>query len=125
MVEDDPVLAMTLEATLLDAGASCVRICATTDQALAALRERKPDALVVDVHLRDRDDGWAIAELVDDIGPKPPTIVFSTGDPDAIPRPISDLGSVLKKPYDPAELVALLQNKKPNGLFSRLRRRPR
>lgn len=129
LIEDDAVVALALEEALREAGAAQVRICSTTDQALAALRDHKPDILIVDVHLRDRDDGWAIAELVDDIGPKPPRIIFSTGDPEAIPRQISALGTILKKPYDPADLIALLQSDKSVGLMSRFfkkadRRRP-
>ena len=121
IVEDDAILAMAMEDALRDAGAREVETCRTTEEALAALRREKPDVLVLDVHLADRDDGWAIAELVDGIGPKPPRIVFSTGAPDDIPEEIAGLGPVLAKPYDPADLVAAIRDKQKRGLFSRLR----
>lgn len=121
VVEDDGLIAMAIEQALLDAGASAVRICSSTDDALAALREDKPDGLVLDVHLADRDDGWALAELVNSVGPNPPRIVFSTGAPQDIPPEIAELGPVLEKPYDPAELIAALQQPPREGLIRRLR----
>ena len=121
LVEDDAILAMATETALCDAGAEKVTVCSTTADALAALRETKPDCLVLDVHLADRDDGWAIAELVSDVGPNPPRIVFSTGAPGDIPDEIAELGPVLTKPYDPSELIAALRKPPREGLFSRLR----
>ena len=75
------------------------------EAALEALRRSRPDVVVLDVQLADRDDGWAIAELIDSVGPQPPRIVFSTGAPDRIPPQVAELGTVLEKPYDPRDLV--------------------
>ena len=109
VVEDDAILALGIEATLTDAGVGEVVLVATTADALAELRRAKPDVIVLDVHLADRNDGWALAELVNTIGPNPPRIIFSTGAPQDIPAPIAALGHVLEKPYAPADLAALLQ----------------
>lgn len=122
LVEDDALIAIAIEQALLDAGASGVTICNTTAEALAVLRETRPDGLVLDVHLADRDDGWALAELVSSVGPNPPRIVFSTGAPQDIPPEIAELGPVLEKPYDPAELVAALRQPQRAGLLGRLRK---
>lgn len=121
LVEDDAILALATEQALLDAGATRVTVCSTTAEALAALRQEKPDGMVLDVHLSDRDDGWAIAELVNDVGPRPPRIVFSTGAPRDIPKEIAELGPVLEKPYDSAELVEALRKSPREGLLARLR----
>ena len=121
LVEDDAMIAVALEGALLDAGAKSVTICTTTADAMAALRDRKPDALVLDVHLADRDDGWALAELVNSVGPKPPKIVFSTGAPQDIPPQIAELGPVLEKPYDHGELIDALCRPPREGLMARLR----
>lgn len=122
IVEDDAVLALTIELALRDAGIDEIDICSTTDKALVALRENQPEAIVLDVHLADRDDGWAIAELVRSLGPASPRIVFSTGAPRAIPQDIAELGCVLEKPYDPQMLVAVLREPLRRGIISRLRR---
>ena len=121
VVEDDAVISLTLEQALLDAGVQQVDICPTTDQALEALRRQQPDAIVLDVHLADRDDGWAIAELVRTLGPDRPRIIFSTGMPDDIPDDIAAIGCVLEKPYDPELLVDVLREPKRKGIISRLR----
>jgi CheY-like chemotaxis protein len=122
VVEDDALLALDIEQALLDAGARSVRLCPSTSEALALLRDHRFDAIVLDVHLADRSDGWAIAELVDSVGPRPPRIVFSTGAPQEIPEGIAELGTVLAKPYHPRELVRAVAAPRKRGLIARLRR---
>ncbi|RKF18270.1 response regulator [Altericroceibacterium spongiae] len=121
VVEDDAVLALDLEAALLENGASDVAICSSLACTMTALEKARPDAIVLDIHLADRNDGWALAELVDQLGPRRPKIIFSTGAPDVIPPEIAGLGTILPKPYDPADLISLLSPARPVGLFSRLR----
>jgi len=120
LVEDDPILAMALEDAFLHAGTSEVVICQTMKATVQELEKGpRPDAIVLDVHLADRDDGWAIAELVDLLGPRRPGIAFSTGSPKDIPADIAEMGPVFEKPYDPALLVAELQSGRKRGLFAR------
>jgi CheY-like chemotaxis protein len=121
VVEDDSIQAMAIEAALLDAGAAEVVLCPSIACTMEALERGPADAIVLDVHLADRDDGWALAELVDMLGPKRPRIVFSTGSPEDIPPEVAEMGPVFEKPYDPAQLVeALVAGARP-GLFARLR----
>ena len=121
LVEDDPVLALALEYALHDGGASEVRTCSTMRETMAELDSGKFDIMILDVHLSDRDDGWALAELVTVIGPKPPRFVFATGSPEDIPAEIAELGLVFEKPYDPDRLVQVLASGSKKGLFGRLR----
>jgi len=108
VVEDDPVLSLTLEDALLDNGADEVVICATLEATMAELGAWRPDAIILDVHLADRDDGWALVEMVTLLGNRPPRIVFATGAPQDIPPAIAEVSTIFKKPYDPADLVAVL-----------------
>jgi len=121
VVEDDPVLALALEDALLAAGAGEVAVCPSMESTMAELEKGRADAIVIDVHLADRDDGWAVAELVDMLGTRRPRIVFSTGAPQDIPEEIAEMGPVFEKPYDPAELVAALLGEERRGLFARWR----
>lgn len=121
VVEDDPVLGMATEDTLREGGVQHIDICPTTEGALEILRAEMPDAMILDVHLSDRDDGWAIAELVESLGENSPRIVFSTGAPQDIPPHIAELGSVLTKPYAPEALLAALREPGRRGLLSRLK----
>ena len=121
LVEDDPVLALALEDALVERGAEDVVICPSIAATMAELEGERPDALVIDVHLADRDDGWALVELVEMLGTRRPRIVFSTGAPQDIPPKIAEAGAVFEKPYDPADLAAALSGEEKRGLFSRLR----
>jgi len=121
IVEDDPVLGMATEDALREAGVEHVDVCPTTEGAMEVLRAARPDAIILDVHLSDRSDGWAIAELVETLGENSPKIVFSTGAPQDIPAEIAELGSVLEKPYATEALLAALREPGRRGILSRLR----
>ncbi|WP_279349473.1 response regulator [Erythrobacter litoralis] len=121
VVEDDAVLALDIEEILREAGVNDVTLCSTTEESLVALREKTPDVLVLDVHLADSDDGWAVAELVRTLGPKGPRVIFSTGSPTDIPEDIAAIGIVLEKPYDKSVLLDAICQPETPGLLSRLR----
>ncbi len=121
VVEDDPLQGMAIEVALRDAGAADVVLCPSIASTMEALEAGPADAVVLDVHLADRDDGWALAELVDMLGPRRPRIVFSTGSPEDIPPDIAEMGPVFEKPYDPRLLAEVLASGARRGLFARLR----
>ncbi len=121
VAEDDPIQALALEDALLAAGVGEVVICPSTADMMAALEQGPADAVVLDVHLEDRSDGWAVAELVDLLGPKRPMIAFSTGSPEAIPADVAEMGPIFEKPYDPAQLALALTSGAKKGLFAKLR----
>lgn len=120
VVEDDPIVALALDAALRDIGAAEVVVCPSIAATLDALEQGPAAAIVLDVHLADRSDGWALAELVDLLGPRPPYIVFATGAPEDIPPEIAEMGPVFEKPYDPAQLAQSLAKGARRGLFARL-----
>lgn len=110
LVEDEPLIALELEAALRDGGASEVLRCASIAETMKELEGNPPDVVILDVHLADRDDGWALAELVDQLGARRPQIVFSTGAPQDIPPEIAAMGLVFAKPYNPEALIAALKD---------------
>ena len=120
VVEDDPIVALALEAALMDVGATEVVVCPSIACTMEALEQGSAAAIVLDVHLADRSDGWALAELAELLGPKPPYIVFATGAPQDIPPEVAELGPVFEKPYDPAQLAEALASGAQRGLFARL-----
>lgn len=121
LVEDDAILAMGLEDAFRAAGTENVTICQTMKATMQALSDGpKPDGIVLDVHLADRDDGWAIAELVTFLGTRPPRIAFSTGSPEDIPASVAKLGMVFEKPYNVEELVECMMAGRKKGPLARL-----
>lgn len=123
VVEDDAVLGLSIEQALLDSGVGEVTVCSSAACTMEVLKDNHPDAIILDVHLADSDDGWAIAELLDTLGGKPPRIVFQTGAPESIPERVAELGQVLTKPYTPEDLIDLLRAPEKKGLLTRLRGR--
>ena len=121
IVEDDPVLAIALEDALRTGCVAEVAICPSMEATMAELEKQSPDAMIIDIHLADRNDGWALAELIDLIGTRRPRIVFSTGAPQEIPQEIAEMGAIFEKPYDPADLVGALCGEEQRGLFAKLR----
>lgn len=121
VVEDDVLIALDIAEALADAGASPVITCASIAEAMGHLSRAVPALLVLDVHLADRDDGWALAELAIQLGDARPLVVFTTSTPEAIPASAAMLGHVLAKPFHTQDLIALVHRHKPSGLLGRLR----
>ncbi|BEU99120.1 response regulator [Novosphingobium olei] len=122
IVEDDALVAMDIAEALADSGAEQVVVCGSIAAALHEMEKVCPDLLVLDVRLADRDDGWSLAELANQLNPVPPFIVFSTGSPASIPPETAALGHVLVKPFPPEALVRLVSERRPAaGLLAKLR----
>jgi DNA-binding response OmpR family regulator len=121
IVEDDALLALSIEDVLRTAGVPEVRVCPTLAQAIKTYEVSVPDAIILDVHLADRKDGWAFAEFVACLTPNHPQIIFSTSAPEEIPPNVAGLGTIFEKPYDPAMLVEALRSRSTTGIFSRFR----
>lgn len=121
IVEDDALLALSIEDVLRTAGVPEVRVCPTLKQAIKIYEVQVPDAIILDVHLADRKDGWAFAEFVACLTPDHPQIIFSTSAPEEIPPNVATLGTIFEKPYDPAMLVEALRSRETRGFFSRFR----
>ncbi|MEE4200775.1 response regulator [Erythrobacter sp.] len=123
VVEDDALLGLDIEQTLHENGIEDVTICPSASCTLERLRNGKFDAIVLDAHLADSDEGWKIAELVEAMGERAMRIVFQTGSPEEIPDHVRKLGPVLGKPYDPRQLIGALREKQSAGLLAMLSRR--
>lgn len=105
IVEDDPVLAMSLADAMHNAGIENVVTMAQASRALAEIAAKAPRLLVLDVGLGDSDDGWGVAEIALQLINPPPKLVFATGSPDRIPEHLARAGTVFVKPYDPDEIA--------------------
>jgi CheY-like chemotaxis protein len=121
VVEDDGLIALDIAEALAEAGANPVTTCASIAEAMEHLSLGMPSIMVLDVHLADRDDGWALAELAMQLGGVRPLVVFTTGSPQSIPLSAAILGHVLAKPFHTDELIALVCRHKPTGLIGRIR----
>ena len=106
VIEDDPDIQVVLEDALTEGGFEPA-IAASGEEAVTLLKSGlvKYRALVTDVYLKGRMDGWEVAKQSREIDPAFP-IVYITG---AAVRRWSSRGVpnsiLLEKPFAPAQLV--------------------
>jgi len=108
IVEDDPIIALDFEDTILGFGVKGVRTAANVARALAMIADRTPDFALLDVGLV-REKSFAIAERLDEL--KIPFIfVTGYGVDVRLPAALADKPR-LPKPYSSDALKALLQSR--------------
>jgi CheY-like chemotaxis protein len=112
IVEDDPLIALDFEDTILGFGVKSVRTAASVARALDLIGDRAPDFALLDVGLV-REKSFAIAERLDAL--KIP-FVFVTGyGADVRLPPAFKATPRLSKPYSSDALQAVLQRQSGNG----------
>ena len=107
IVEDDPIIALDFEDTILGFGVKGVRTAANVAKALAMIADRKPDFALLDVGLV-REKSFAIAERLEELK-IPFVFVTGYGVDVRLPAALADKPR-LPKPYSSDALKALLQS---------------
>jgi len=116
IVEDDPLIALDFEDTILGFGVKTVRTAGNVARALEMIADRAPDFALLDVGLV-REKSFAIAERLDAL--KIP-FVFVTGYGAAGTFPAAFAHTpTLSKPYSTDALKALLRRRSGDGASSR------
>ena len=108
IVEDDPIIALDFEDTILGFGVKGVRTAANVARALAMIADRTPDFALLDVGLV-REKSFAIAERLDELK-IPFVFVTGYGVDVRLPAALADKPR-LPKPYSSDALKALLQSR--------------
>ena len=108
IVEDDPIIALDFEDTILGFGVKTIRTAGNVARALSMIAERAPDFALLDVGLV-REKSFAIAERLDAL--KIP-FVFVTGYGADVKLPAALAHKPrLPKPYSSDALKALLKDR--------------
>ena len=95
IIEDDWLIAMSVQFLLSDHGATSFAIADTQADAVAAARERRPAIIISDVALRTGTGPAAVQAIYAHHGELP--VIFITATPEAC-RPCSPPGRVFEKP---------------------------
>ncbi|MBK1670812.1 hypothetical protein CKO28_22605 [Rhodovibrio sodomensis] len=104
IAEDEYLIARDMEHTLVDAGCAQVSVVPSIDACLSAAAHSRPDAVVLDLRLRDGDAGDLARQMRSNGLP----VIFITGyEETAIPDDLTDL-PVLAKPIPRKRLVCAL-----------------
>ncbi|WP_313112110.1 LytR/AlgR family response regulator transcription factor [Aequorivita sediminis] len=85
IVEDDPIIAITLESILQKNGYSVCGQADNVEEALTEIKSNKPDLVLVDIQLDGEKDGVDLAENLDMLN-KPYLYLTSQTDPHTIKR---------------------------------------
>ncbi|WP_137125139.1 response regulator [Roseomonas sp. HF4] len=105
VVEDEALVAMLVEDALLDGGFAMIGPARSVAQAMASLDEETPDAVVLDLNL----GGETSIGVADALMTRGIPFVVATGYGAAgLPESHRHV-PVLPKPYDPADLIAILE----------------
>jgi CheY-like chemotaxis protein len=108
IVEDDPIIALDVEDTILGFGVKAVGIAGNMAQALDLIADRAPDFALLDVGLI-REKSFAIAARLDEL--KIPFVFISGYGTDVrLPAAFADRPR-LPKPYSSDALRALLRSR--------------
>lgn len=107
IVEDEALVALTMEDVLLEAGYQVCGIADTVADALDLARLHEPDLAVIDVRLACGDDGIALAETMAAMGPI--RILFATGNPAEVRQRANAGQGCLAKPFEAGWLLSALE----------------
>ena len=108
IVEDDPIIALDFEDTLLGFGVKTIRTASNVARALQMIAERAPDFALLDVGLV-REKSFAIAERLDALK-IPFVFVTGYGADVKLPAALADRPR-LSKPYSTQALLAALRTR--------------
>lgn len=111
VIEDDDAIQTVVEAALTEAGFEPA-IAPSGEEAVTLLQGMKHAyrALVIDIGLRGRMDGWEVARQAREIDPEFPIIYMSGQSAADWPSKGVPNSIMLEKPFAPAQLVTALAN---------------
>ena len=112
IVEDDPIIALDFEDTVLGFGVKAVRTAGSVARALELIADRTPDFALLDVGLV-REKSFAVAERLDALK-IPFVFVTGYGAHRGFPAAFADKPT-LPKPYSSAALYAVLKRRRGDG----------
>ena len=103
IIEDEPLVAMSIQDILASEGATSFAIASSQSEAVAEAARNAPNIITSDVKLLEGTGPAAVAEIEERFGPIP--VLFITGTPEEC-KPCNPPGSILRKPFSEHELIA-------------------
>lgn len=100
VIEDEALIAMMIEDSLVEHGATSVEVAVSEAEAVDAAKRHRPDFITSDVRLLEGTGPRAVAEIKRVCGEIP--VLFITGSPNECEGCPPD--AILRKPANPAEI---------------------
>ena len=110
IVEDEGVVALSIRAALTKMGYTVVGIAVSGDEAIAMAMEKKPDVILMDIHIKGNIDGIQTTEKLNAVMDVPVIFLTAYADDETVQRAVKT-GShgYLVKPYNPRELYSNIE----------------
>lgn len=118
IIEDEPLVAMDLQMTLEDQGATSFDVAATEAEAISLARSHPPQLITSDVQLLEGTGPRAVRHILEELAMDDLPVIFITATPDAC-DPCGPPGLILTKPLGDGELAAAFRRLDPVGRMTR------
>lgn len=116
LVEDERIIALGMEAIIRRLGHSVTASVPSGEAALAALKDQRPDLVLMDIHLEGDLDGIETARRIREQGGPPVAFASAYTDADTRARAMAlEPLAFLPKPVGMGELVGLASRLAPAG----------
>jgi PAS domain S-box-containing protein len=110
IVEDEGVVALSLQAVLNKMGYMVVGIAITGNEAIKMATDLHPDVILMDIHIKGDKDGIQTTEKINEISDVPVIYLTAYADDETVNRALKTRShSYLVKPYNPRELYSNIE----------------
>jgi PAS domain S-box-containing protein len=110
IVEDEGVVALSIQAALKKMGYKVIGIAMTGNEAIALATQHKPDVILMDIHIKGDMDGIQTTEKLNQILDIPVIFLTAYADDETVSRAMKTRShSYLVKPYNPRELYSNIE----------------
>jgi PAS domain S-box-containing protein len=110
IVEDEGVVALSLQSILTKLGYTIIGNAITGDEAITLARERQPDVILMDIHIKGSLDGIQTTEKINEFSDVPVIYLTAYADDETVSRAIKTRShSYLVKPVNQRELYSNIE----------------
>ncbi len=110
IVEDNPLTSQDLKEIITDQGMAVTAIAKNISEATKALGDNSPDILLVDINLKDGDDGVDFVNKVSTTARIPVIYLTANSDKETVDRAFkTNPASFLTKPYDDKDVILAIE----------------
>lgn len=110
IVEDEGVVALSLQSLLTKMGYTIVGTAITGDEAITLAREKHPDVILMDIHIKGSLDGIQTTEKINEFSDVPVIFLTAYADDETVSRALKTRShSYLVKPVNQRELYSNIE----------------
>lgn len=110
IVEDNPLTSQDLKEIIQEQGMQVTQVAKNKSEAISSIHQNKPDILLVDINLKDGDDGINLVEDLAQSEKFPIIYLTANSDKETVNRALKTHPvSYLTKPYDDRDVIIAIE----------------